>query len=398
MQDNSSEMAHTMVPSSTESVGFFTPQNQTMTAQDYPEIMVFALDFDGCTDHPLSRMRLIKHMVEHLVTHSKTNQLIVDLFSLRQTWILDQHNASENAEFHGGQWLSCAILSKEFMTDLRSAVQGEFEKRGLDRALPTIKCHTMMLGDILNNLPHGSTLSKLATEGRPVVKNNTGQWVDLSWDGDTTPYGPQGSLECTDASKLLLTYAHVHALAEKLSDNQSFIYRIVDDNVAILDNLKTIFSKHPHLVPQQCRIQFLPMSSNHHIYPYDAVSGDLPSPMERQFNPRGQCSNPSPFIHGMGPTNIQFAKDVRSIGHQVARRHFEDALFKTSFILKLLKDCAVYAGQDLNQSHSPMPTQSLIETSETLKTDASVATQPDDIPEILSPKPRKAKGPIRFNF
>lgn len=113
--------------------------------------LVLSLDFDGCTDTPESRDRLIDNIHSYCFANPQYTEIIVIIGSLRQSLFSDLNNAIMNSVHFSGQLLSCSILLSEFVDKLSAKLNAIEDKI-------RVIAEPLLASDIYNNLEPGTSI------------------------------------------------------------------------------------------------------------------------------------------------------------------------------------------------------------------------------------------------
>lgn len=120
--------------------------------------LVLSLDFDGCTDTPKARQKLINYIIMYCLKNPQYDTIAVAIGSLRQSVATDYANAEIHYQRFGNQLISCSLLLTEFTTTLATQL-----KTVLKAKAPKVQNIKMLTSDILNDLPIGTTLNAMQT-------------------------------------------------------------------------------------------------------------------------------------------------------------------------------------------------------------------------------------------
>ncbi len=220
-----------------------------------------------------------------MVDHPEIEELDVIISSLRQTLLLDSDNAHANPVDEKGRKQSCTAITEDFLSDVKWKIALLFEKNRIMRPVPKITFHPLLLSDIYYGLHYGTTFKKMQEfqhytclpfnkRGFVQAKNLLNKPADLAhynrkmhklekvWNSNTPGF------EFADTSKLLMLWVQMQYFAQDVYEpGQPFVFRFVDDNQDIIEAVTQFFQAHPLLVPENCSLESLYMSSNYDHYP-----------------------------------------------------------------------------------------------------------------------------------
>lgn len=250
------------------------------------EIKRFALgvDFDGCTDIQVARAKLSDDVANFVVDHPEIEELDVIISSLRQTLLLDYSNAHHNEVDEQGRRQSCTTITESFLDDVKWKIRLLFEKNRINRSVPNIRFHPLLLSDIYYGLNYGTTFGimddcehytylPLDEDGYVTVTNLADEPAYLAYYNEKEGMledvweRPTAGFEFADTSKCLLLWTQMQYFAQNVyQPGQPFTFRFVDDNPDIIEAVTLFFKEYPHLVPENCSLETMYMSSNYAHY------------------------------------------------------------------------------------------------------------------------------------
>ncbi|MGV3740181.1 MAG: hypothetical protein ACO1N3_02680 [Gammaproteobacteria bacterium] len=243
---------------------------------------VFGLDFDGCTDKVIARTRLRDDITNFVIAHPEIEELDFIISSLRQEFLLDYYNACvHNSVDDQGRTQSCTELEK-WVAELKAHISAVYKREHITSPIPKITFHPLLLSDIFNYLADGITFGKMKeckhyteiniTNPYITVNNLNGCEVNLAYFnqkiGGFERVGPDDSppLAFCDISKILLLWIQMQYFAQ-IHKGQPFVFRFIDDNLTVINEVNVFFAKHRYLIPGICSFETMYMSSNFHHYP-----------------------------------------------------------------------------------------------------------------------------------
>lgn len=286
--------------------------SEFISAQPTEEIKRLALgvDFDGCTDRYVARARLSDEVANFVLDHPDIEEIDVIISSLRQTFLLDYSNAYANPVDEFDRRQSCTALTEELLSDIEWKIALLFEKNSIKRPVPTIRFQPLLLSDIYYGLPYGTTFATMqATQHYTQMPDNFQGFVTVSnlegvpaylayYDAVSQAfvdvlYRATPGFEFADNSKFLTLWVQIQYFAQEVyGPGQPFVFRWVDDNPAIIAAVTEFFHASPHLVPQNCSLEILYMSSNYEHYPPETKPPKIVTGVgETQKDYRTKCSN-----------------------------------------------------------------------------------------------------------
>ena len=124
--------------------------------RDIPDTLVLSLDFDGCTDKPEARQKLIEFIIDYCSTRPHYKFVALAIGSLRQSVLTDYYNAVTHYKTHGNQLVSCSLLLNEFAQELAVCLQ-----KSLNTRSPKVQRINLLTSDLLNDLEIGTTLKQM---------------------------------------------------------------------------------------------------------------------------------------------------------------------------------------------------------------------------------------------
>ena len=246
---------------------FIAPQ----TAEEMNRF-VLGLDFDGCTDKQIARAKLSDDVANFVVDHPEIEELDVIISSLRQTLLLDYLNAHYNPVDDQGRRQSCTAITENFLDDVVWKITLLFERNRIERPVPNIRFHPLLLSDIYYGLNYGTTFSIMGDcEHYTQLPLDEDGYVTATNLADETAYlayynaeigmfedvleRPTAGFEFADTSKCLMLWTQMQYFAQNVyQPGQPFVFRFVDDKPDIIELVTLFFRKHPHLVPENCSL------------------------------------------------------------------------------------------------------------------------------------------------
>ena len=270
---------------------FFSP---TMIATP-PELithLVLGLDVDGCTDRILARSKLADDIAHFVLEHPELESIDYIISSLRQNFILDYRNAVNNPLDEMGRTQSCTVLSEGFLNDVQMKIQTLFAEKNIQRPIPSIRFHPVLLGDILNHFSDGASLDKMADfhhyshypdadDPYVTIQNRLNEDVSVayfdkymqSFESASEFDAEHPANDFYDTSKIVLIWFQMQYFAHVFGKDKPFTFRFVDDNLDIIAGITQYFRKNRYLIPANCSLEYMYMSSNFHHYPPEYKAG-----------------------------------------------------------------------------------------------------------------------------
>lgn len=248
------------------------PNRSVVNYHNVAQTLVLCLDFDGCTDTPDARARLINYIIGLLKRKQIYKHIMVVIGSLRQSLDLDIANAARFYYKNNNAYVSCSLLGTDFIARLSDNLLKYF---GEDS--PTIEFHNLLLSDVLNQLKTGTVfnlmLKNLYADDKIEVINQIGERVVLL-ETENGEYIYPSCKEYTDQSKTLLTYMFMHEIALKLGWEANFTLLLIDDRTDILHGLTTFYNQNKQLLPFTCFFKCINYNSrDKKIIPLDGTLG-----------------------------------------------------------------------------------------------------------------------------
>jgi hypothetical protein len=114
--------------------------------------LILSLDFDGCTDTPEARDKLIDTIHAYCLEHPQYSEIVLVIGSLRQSLFSDLNNAIMNSVHFEGELLSCSILLSEFAEKLSSKLNTTEEEK------IKVISEPLLASDIYNDFEPGTTI------------------------------------------------------------------------------------------------------------------------------------------------------------------------------------------------------------------------------------------------
>lgn len=213
------------------------------------KILIYSIDFDGCLDNAIQDKnnkyknllnnisQEIKYSLENTPKKSSrklrrlqsTHQGVKENSSIIEIFIGSQRQSkAEEFRMIKGHSRPCANNYKKFKEDLQKELHSN-KIKGVQ-----VIFNPFLLGDLFNNLPHGTSFTQLEQLQKGCLETTSNVEVTGHF---------------IDHSKLLLTYAQIHYIADKYK-TEKISYGFYDDKKSeILDNLDYFFKSNPSWIP-----------------------------------------------------------------------------------------------------------------------------------------------------
>lgn len=131
------------------------------------DTLVLSIDFDGCTDTPEARAKLIEHFVQYCKTNPQYKNIYIAIGSLRQSAPSDLNNAQMNSRHFNGELHSCSVLLGDFVEQLKARLAEEIT----DEKPPEVIKMELLMADIYHDLPEGETLKLINSKDYSAIYN-----------------------------------------------------------------------------------------------------------------------------------------------------------------------------------------------------------------------------------
>lgn len=137
-------------------IGCVMQNMQEINHRDIPDTLVLSLDFDGCTDTPEARNKLIEFIIAYCSARPYYKFVAIAIGSLRQSVLTDYYNAVIHYKTHGNQLVSCSLLLNEFAKELAVCL-----RKALNIRAPKVQRINLLTSDLFNDLEIGTTLKQM---------------------------------------------------------------------------------------------------------------------------------------------------------------------------------------------------------------------------------------------
>jgi|GEM_PF-7052768 len=203
--------------------------------RDIPDTLILSLDFDGCTDKPEARQKLIEFIIDYCSTRPHYKFVALAIGSLRQSVLTDYYNAVTHYKTHGNQ-LTC-----------------EYDEAGVKHFLQSWSVELEQFEDY-------KQWRDTWQPAQITAQNKFGQQISLFTTALNEPSHPGNSIQFDDPSKILVLYMLHQFVANKIK--KAFDTLHLDDRTDLLDPIDLFYQTHPTLLPLNSAYQSVAWNSD----------------------------------------------------------------------------------------------------------------------------------------